>query len=270
VEVRRAGLVVICMFHCSQHTSASVDAGPDDCVVDTDCQTGHICAFSTLDGCFAPRRKCLPGSRTCKAALPACACSDHDLMLCGDGTADVPVKNLGTCTSACGGANQVCCSGLSCEVCNTTSYSPPAVLPADVEANACTQSEIGTYVDACFSQSSTTAKCFAWNADAGACGACLSHPRATYACYELLFGQACAEAVAARDGCIDFACGTCAPESLAACTSAARAAECESYSDLVDSPTGPCPRADAGRSTCEPANIFDHFAFANLFCGTGS
>ncbi|HSQ64212.1 MAG TPA: hypothetical protein VLM85_13390 [Polyangiaceae bacterium] len=221
-----------------------------------------------------------------------------------DAKADTSTKP-DTGTTGDGGG---CTSGLACELCDVSGFTPTTQSAPTQMANACTQTQINDFVTACFG-SGTSTTCSAWqsaNADAGSCVSCVFTLQSAAAwgalvctssgcslnspgCLDLELSQvsqekqaggagSCGDVLSASYGCQDYACGTCTTtggtsSDFSTCVNAALNAECKSYGDKFT--TDPAcaslqgDAAPAGALKCFPQADTDVPAFVNVFCGTG-
>ena len=196
-----------------------------------------------------------------------------------------------------------CSSGLACELCNVSGYTPVAQSAPKVMQYACTSQQIQDFTTACVGPNATSTTCNAWQtaqSDAGNCLGCIftlqtaaawgplvctnvSCSFNTAGCVDLELGQvsqekqaggagSCGDLIDASYGCQDYACGTCTTTSsdFTQCTQSATANECKPYVDAVTN-GAPCAalNGDAGPAQCFPQTDTDVPAFVNVFCGTG-
>jgi hypothetical protein len=180
-------------------------------------------------------------------------------------------------------------------VTDISNYAPDTMKPPRPRANACTLQQIADFA-ACWSGDAS--KCTA--SDASACAACLSSqstdaswgPLVLYGttpqwnvggCVDLILGQvslepdSCGQAMRDANGCLAFACASCAPYSADAdqCENDAAQNICQSYVNATDAPCA----VDGGvpdLSACfDDATITDPLArerdfvtrLAGFFCG---
>jgi uncharacterized protein (TIGR03382 family) len=202
-------------------------------------------------------------------------------------------------------AHAACSSGLACEQCDVSGYSPTnQAPPLGPSTGACSDTDIQDFVTACVDTSATQATCSAWQTSApAACSACIVTTNTaaswgalvcastgcqfnTGGCVDLVLGQvsqeassggngSCGDLINASYGCQDYACGTCSSTDFTTCDQSAIANECASYSAPVTSTTGPCAvlNGDAGppqAATCFPQTVADDNAFIAYFCGGGT
>ena len=208
-----------------------------------------------------------------------------------------------------GGDASACSSGLACELCDVSGYTPTTQSAPTQMANACTQQQITDFSTACFGTSATQTTCNAWqtaNADAGSCVTCVFTLQSAAAwgalvctstscslnspgCLDLELSQvskekqaggtgSCGDILSDSYGCQDYACGTCSntggtTSDFSTCVNAALNAECKSYGDKFS--TDPAcaalqgDAAPAGAMNCFPQADTDVPNFVNVFCGTG-
>lgn len=109
-------------------------------------------------------------------------------------------------------ADAGCASGLACEQCDVTLYSPPVMGSPVVSVDACTPAELAAYVAACFSATSTKATCAAWGGDGGACAACLAATPTSSASWGPLVAMSASTSETNTGGCVDLVLGTVSDE----------------------------------------------------------
>lgn len=240
------------------------------------------------------------------AAMSAEGCSSKPAN--GDAGTDAKITDakVGTDSKPPGDGSAACGSGLACEQCDVSGYSPISQgKPASV-LNACTPQQLQDFVTACFSTTSSTNTCQAWEAiDSGACATCLAPVLQSSAnwgpfdcatsnspcgansggCVDLVTkttaaetanggAGSCGDLVTSNFGCQDYACGTCSTADFQACDQSSTANECLSFVNPVESATGPCgpingDAAPAKIADCFPQTDADNVNFVNIFCGTG-
>ncbi len=147
--------------------------------------------------------------------------------------------------------------GTECVPASTSSFTPPAYVPAVARQNRCSTDQIAAFIAACGAQG-TVASCHTWlaanvRADAGAtCGNCIVAPdnngaewtdptgvtSANYAgCIQITditYGPGCAAAYDSVEGCDGVACDVSCETATAAeawfdCANTANAGSCKSY-----------------------------------------
>ncbi len=198
-------------------------------------------------------------------------------------------------------------SGLSCETCDLSAYTPPSMGVATLTLNACTNQQMTDFVTACASSTATTATCQAWfNQDTGACAKCLTPNKPTDAawsagwcdsqqgpcpfnsggCVDLITktvnnekakggAGSCGDLITSAFDCQLTACSACTAQSdFTACSKSAEAAECVAEFNAYQSTTGACASllaADGPAPTdvCFPQTDADVVKLLNIFCGTG-
>ncbi len=202
-------------------------------------------------------------------------------------------------------ANAACGSGLACELCDVSGYTPTTQSAPAAPSNACSSTDIQGFTTACFGTGATQQTCSAWQSSApSGCVSCLLTQQTastwgalvcttqscsvnTPGCVDLALGQvskeksqggsgSCGDLINASYGCQDYACGTCSttdgpPTSFSQCTQSAIANECATYASAVNSTTGACASiaGDAGAgpaALCFPASDTDIPAFLSYFC----
>ena len=283
-------------------SDGGADASSGSCASSAECPAGEGCYFPLAQGCSASGQ-CRP-QVTCKGG-PVCTCSDTTTFACVTaGYAPMPLLHTGPCDD--GGIvpePPPCGSGVACELCDVSGYTPtPMSQPATMH-DACTPTEMANFVTACFSANATQQTCQAWQAaeaDAGSCLGCVFTLQSaatwgpivctstscsvnTAGCVDLVLQQTAAEKSAggpgscgdlenASYGCEEYACGTCSSTDFSTCAQSATANECKSYADAISSTTGACASLDdagAVATICSPQTANGIPAFLNLFCGTG-
>jgi len=202
-----------------------------------------------------------------------------------------------------------CSSGLACEFCDVSGYSPIQMSPPLSQPGACSANDISTFVAACVSTSATQLTCNQWQtqqADAGTgCLDCVFTLQSAAqwgvlictsvmcsfnvpGCIDLELGQvgnekssggagSCGDLVNADYGCVDYACSTCSaagnPGStdFDVCSQSAEAGECWAYHSPTTSTTGPCAAlaGDASPAAEKCMAQPDFSALMNVFCGIG-
>jgi len=211
-------------------------------------------------------------------------------------------------TGTTGDGGGTCTSGLACELCDVSGYTPTTQSKPTVMKGACTAQQITDFGTACFGTSATQTTCNNWqtaNADAGSCVSCVFTLQSAAAwgalvctstscslnspgCLDIELNQiaqekqaggtgSCGDILSDSYGCQDYACGTCSttgsPSDFSTCTTAALNAECKSYGDKFS--TDPAcaslqgDAAPAGAMNCFPQADTDVPNFVNVFCGTG-
>ena len=196
-------------------------------------------------------------------------------------------------------------SGLACEVCDVSGYTPETMNPPiGPDAGACTDNDISGFVTNCAdpSTSSQTA-CTTWESTATpGCSACIytqstasqwgpvvCAPMATTCsyniggCLDIQLGEvseelgsggtgSCGDLLTADYGCQQYACGTCntMTTDFTNCATSAVSNECASYANPIQSLTGPCSAIDgsATETSCFlQAGDSDINALITLMCG---
>lgn len=297
-------LVVIALASCGGivATTSSDDGGGSDattaCATDSDCKNGLACLYPAAGGCSATRQ-CLTPSKACKG-ITLCACDGTNVVdNCGPG-ASKPILKQGLCDDA---GPFTCPSGLACEVCDLTGYTPPPMAKPMNGTQACTPSELAAFVTACAASTATSASCSMWqkeNLDAGTCLGCLltEQTAATWGpyvctsasclansggCIDVVLGEVSSEKASGGSGscgdlytsnayCDDYACGTCTNADYNTCIDDATVNVCTAYETAVTSTNGPCAAlddVDSGAALCVPQSDADVAKFVNVFCGTG-
>jgi hypothetical protein len=185
-----------------------------------------------------------------------------------------------------------CQSGLSCEQCDVTSYTPPGQpTPIGPHSGACNSTQITDFMTKCLSNTTATvADCQAWEQDTTntTCDSCLVTSTTAAnggallcvqgvgcsfnipGCVDLALGQvslensssngSCGDYISAWYNCDDYACLSCEQGadggfdsvSADACFTSADANECASYKAAVQSAANCNVEADV--STCFPAD----------------
>jgi hypothetical protein len=225
---------------------------------------------------------------TCALCLSAAATNAHailDAALIEAGPVDA-----GGCEAG---------SGLSCEQCDTSGYTPVEMqMPIGPMAAMCTDADISAFVTAC-GVTGTQTTCGAWEASASkTCSGCLltAQSASTWGplvcgttmhcaynsggCIDLALGQvteevsqggagSCGDAVNASFGCQDYACDTCSTTDFATCATSAETNECEAYTAAQTSTTGPCGAIDGGaiETACFPQDDSDITTMVTFMCG---
>ena len=227
-----------------------------------------------------------------------------------DGGTDAKADVTHPSTDGGGGTDGGCTSGLACELCDVSGYTPTTQSKPTQMKNACTSTQISDFVTACFGTSATQTTCTAWqtaNADAGNCVSCVFTLQSGAAwgplvcsstscslnspgCLDLELSQvnqekasggtgSCGDALSDSYGCQDYACGTCpstggTSSDFSTCVQAALTAECKSYGDaFTNAPACASLQGDAapaGVNKCFPQADTDVPAFVDLVCGTGA
>jgi len=199
-------------------------------------------------------------------------------------------------------ADAGCGSGLACEMCDVTGYSPTEMAaPIGPNAGACSSDDISAFDTACLATTATAQTCQTWQSSASsACLNCLftastasswgflvcdttgSCSVNTGGCVDLELSQtsmeknaggsgSCGDAVNANFGCQDYACGSCSDTDFDTCDQSAIANECASYVAPVDSTTGPCASLNGDGGTpaaiCFPQTDTDDVTMATYMCG---
>jgi len=188
-------------------------------------------------------------------------------------------------------------SGLACEVCDVSGYTPVELKkPIGPMAADCSDADISGFVTAC-GISGTSSTCSAWQATASTtCLGCLvtqqtasswgvvvCTPTCSYnsgGCIDLALGQvsqekqaggsgSCGDLVGANFGCQDYACGTCATTDFSTCANSASANECSVYAQAQTSTSGACAAIDGGatETACFPQTDNDITTMATFMCG---
>jgi hypothetical protein len=164
-------------------------------------------------------------------------------------------------TDADGGG---CSSGLACEVCNVSGYTPVTMGKPTVMQGACSSGQMSSFATACVGPNATAVTCLNWqtsNADAGNCVNCVFTMQSSAnwgpvvctpssctfnngGCLDLELSQvtneknaggngSCGDLLSASYGCQNYACGTCGNSIFSAdfqtCDNSAVANECKSY-----------------------------------------
>ena len=317
VGVLRLVLVVVVLVplaRCGGVIAGGSDGGADGssgvpCSASGACPTGLACFYPISEGCGAVGQ-CMPFSTGCKPG-PGCGCDGKTaLVVCGSpGYAKEPIQYAGPCADGGTIGPDGCHSGLACELCDVSGYTPTPVSRPMAILNACTTSEMNDLATACFGTNATQQTCNAWQTAQGDAGSCLpcvftlqsaavwgpivcdstSCSVNTAGCVDMLLGQvaaekasggpgSCGDLIDASYGCQDYACSTCssngAPNSdFNACLASAVSNECKAYADAVNSTTGPCATLEgdggAAAAVCFPQAANGIPVFLNLFCGTG-
>jgi hypothetical protein len=198
-------------------------------------------------------------------------------------------------------ARAACGSGLSCEMCNVSGFTPTQMAaPIGPTSTDCTDQDISDFDTACLATSATQATCSAWQSGASkSCLGCLltqdtSSSWGFLVCNsttcslnvqgcvdealgtvssELQAGGAgsCGDAINASYGCQDYACSTCSTTDFANCANSAVANECASYVAPVESTTGPCANLqnNTQAQTCFAQDEQTEVAMATYMCGGG-
>jgi MYXO-CTERM domain-containing protein len=212
-----------------------------------------------------------------------------DSGLADGGAADASTDAAVTCDAG---------SGLACEMCDVSGYTPSIMAPPlGPMAAVCSDADISAFDTACGMAGSQSA-CATWESTASmACLGCL-FTQATDAkfgltvcqttecfynsagCVDLTLNQvsqelngggsgSCGDLVNASFGCQDYACSTCATTDFATCAASASVNECGSYAAAEQSTTGACGALDgsASETACFPTSDSDIITMATLFCG---
>ncbi len=179
-------------------------------------------------------------------------------------------------------ADAGCVSSLACEQCDVSGYAPtPMAKPLGPNAQACADSDITAFVNACLGASSSASACSTWQGSApAACESCLftQNTAASWGllvctstgcdvnipgCVDLELAQvsqekqaggagSCGDAFNASYGCQDYACGACSTTDFNTCASDAIANECKSYDTPVESmPASPTAEARTRAATAD-------------------
>lgn len=238
------------------------------------------------------------------AMANGCSSKDNGNGDAGDAKSDGLSHPDGKTEGGGGDGGPGCGSGLDCEQCDVTGYSPIQQGTPHTVPNACTAQQLQDFVTACFSTGASSTTCSAWEAqDTGACGTCLqpvlqsttswgpfdcetsSSPCGANAggCVDKVIGQvgqegitggsgSCGDLVTVNFGCQDYACSTCSTTDFQTCDQSAVANECASYVSQVSSTTGICAgingdAAPARISDCFPQSDSDNVNFVDVFCG---
>jgi hypothetical protein len=298
---------VVPLAQCGGRIAGGSDGGPDapvttSCSSGADCPSGQHCFFPIGEGCAATG-ECHTGSITnCKGGV-ACTCGGETAaVVCGPpGYATTPVEHTGPCEDATPPPPP--CSGLACEMCDTTGFSPPVMSSPLSEYGACSAAQISGFVDACIGPNATAQACAAWQSapDAGACSSCVFTTQTAAAwgplvctstmcefnvggCVDLELGTVAAEQAAGGPGscgdlfttsyaCQDYACGTCDTTDFSACDQSAIANECAAYVAPTEDMNGPCAPlvgdATTAQTMCFAQDAASIAGLINVFCGTG-
>ncbi len=307
----RVGWVVllsIALARCGGIIAGGSDGGDASaggaCSSTSACASGWVCGFPVSQGCSATGQ-CVPASTlACKGI--ACGCNGMSVSECG-GYATAPFAHTGPCGIDIDSGCDV--SGLACELCDVSGYSPVPMAKPLLETSACTPAQITSFVAACFSPNATQQTCTAWQTSVGDAGPCLPclftlQSAATWGalvcttqqcslntggCVDLELNQvnqekgqggsgSCGDLLTNAYGCVDYACSTCSTTGTPGstdfdvCSQSANANECKQYYSPISSTTGPCSALndDAGpTSRCFPQTDTDVPSFLNVFCGTG-
>lgn len=203
--------------------------------------------------------------------------------------------------SAAKDARAACGSGLACEMCNVSGYSPTVMgAPIGPTSGDCTAQDISDFDTACIASSATQTTCSAWEGTASkACLGCLVTQQTAakwgalvctstgcnfnvQGCVDLALGTvsqeqqaggsgSCGDAINASYGCQEYACGTCATTDFSNCANSAVANECASYVAPVQSTTGVCANLQSNQqaSACFVTDEQSEVALATYMCGGG-
>jgi len=207
----------------------------------------------------------------------------------------------GVVVTAAAEANAACASGLSCEMCNVSGYTPALMAaPIGPTSGDCTDQDVQDFDVACLATSATQATCSQWESNASpSCLACLvSQDTASKwgflvcdstgcqlnvpGCVDVALGTiaqekqaggagSCGDAINASYGCQSYACNTCTGNDFTTCANSAVANECASYDAPVESTTGPCMNLQNSTQaqTCFAQDEQSEVAMATYMCGGG-
>jgi len=203
--------------------------------------------------------------------------------------------------SAAKEARAACGSGLSCEMCNVSGFTPSTMAaPIGPTSTDCTDQDIADFDTACLATSATQQTCSTWESSASkSCLGCLVtqdtasswgflHCSSTgcqlnvQGCVDEALGQvsqekqaggsgSCGDLINASYGCQEYACSTCSTTDFANCANSAVANECASYVAPVESTTGACSTLNNNTQaqTCFAQDEQTEIAMATYMCGGG-
>ena len=203
--------------------------------------------------------------------------------------------------SAAKDARAACQSGLACEVCDVSGFSPTMMAaPIGPTSTDCTDQDIADFDTACLATSATQSTCSAWESSASkSCLGCLITQDTAakwgflvctstgctlnvQGCVDEALGTvsqeqqaggsgSCGDAINASYGCQDYACSTCSTTDFANCANSAVANECASYVAPVESTTGVCAnlQSNTQAQTCFAQDEQSEVAMATYMCGGG-
>jgi MYXO-CTERM domain-containing protein len=205
--------------------------------------------------------------------------------------------------TAASDANAACGSGLSCEVCNVSGFTPTTMAaPIGPTSGDCTDQDISDFDTACLAASATQSTCSTWESSASkSCLGCLlTQDTATQwgalvcntsgcnfnvqGCVDLALGTvsqekqaggsgSCGDAINASYGCQEYACGTCSTTNsdFTNCANSAVTNECASYVAPVESTTGVCANLQSNTQAmaCFVQDEQSEVALATYMCGGG-
>ena len=203
--------------------------------------------------------------------------------------------------SAAKDARAACQSGLACEVCDVSGFSPTQMAaPIGPTSGDCTDQDISDFDTACLATSATQQSCSAWESSASkSCLGCLlTQDTASkwgalvctttgcnfnvQGCVDLALGSvsqekqaggsgSCGDAINASYGCQEYACDTCSSTDFANCANSAVANECASYVAPVESTTGVCANLQNNTQAmaCFVQDEQSEVALATYMCGGG-
>lgn len=285
---------------CGGLTTTPTDAGSDGktsgpCVTDSDCATAYRCMFDANGGCSATKI-CAPMG-ACKG-MKACACDGTDVYSCGIG-APTPIAHLGSCNPDAIAPPP--CSGVACEVCDVSGYSPTPQAKPIAKANLCPAADMLAFVTSCLGANATSSTCQTWqmaeNTANASCFNCIFTQTTAASwgpvvcdnagctlnsggCVDIVLAEisqehssggagSCGDLVSAETGCVEAACGMCStPSDFSTCSQDALTGGCKTYVDAATNAPA-CGALDGGATACFPQTESDYTAFVSLFCGTG-
>ena len=203
--------------------------------------------------------------------------------------------------SAAKDARAACGSGLSCEICNVSGFTPSTMAaPIGPTSTDCTDQDIADFDTACLATSATQQTCSTWESSASkSCLGCLVTQDTAakwgflvctstgcqlnvQGCVDEALGTvsdekqaggagSCGDLINASYGCQEYACSTCSTTDFTNCANSAVANECASYVAPVESTTGAC--ANLNNSTqaqaCFAQDEQSEVAMATYMCGGG-
>ena len=198
-------------------------------------------------------------------------------------------------------ARAACGSGLACEMCDVSNYSPTVMgAPIGPMSGDCTDQDISDFDTACIASNATQQTCQTWESNASqSCLGCLLTNQTdvkwgalvctstgcsfnVQGCVDLALGTvsqeqgqggsgSCGDAINASYGCQEYACDTCSTTDFSNCANSAVANECASYVAPVESTTGVCANLNSSTQAqaCFVQDEQSEVALATYMCGGG-